>query len=173
MDLRRHFRLMSGWHVWAFERLYAVVDRVDDAQYRKDAGLFFKSVHGTLNHMLLIEHLWRGRLTGELFRAGSLADEVEPDRARLRERLLAHASLWGPMVQAMSDAELEGDHAFRTMKGDAYSLPRASIVHTLFTHGAHHRGQITTALTQCGHDAPEMDFPYYLLSLPRDEQRGS
>jgi uncharacterized damage-inducible protein DinB len=173
MDFRQHFRLMSGWHVWAFERLYAVVGRVAEEQYRQDAGLFFKSIHGTLNHMLLVEHVWRGRLTGELFRIASLADELEPDRARLRERLLAHAAVWGPMVQAMSDDEFDSDLAFRTLKGDAYSLPRASIVHTMFTHGAHHRGQITTALTQWGHEAPVMDFPYFLMTLPHDKPSSS
>jgi uncharacterized damage-inducible protein DinB len=172
MDLRHHFRLMSGWHVWAFERVYAVVDRVEETQYRKEAGLIFKSIHGTLNHMLLVEQLWRGRLTGELLRISSLADEVEPDRARLRERLLAHAALWGPMVQAMSDYEFNGDLTYRSMAGDAYTMPRVSIVHTMFTHGAHHRGQITTALTQWGYEAPVMDFPYYLLMLPREQLYG-
>jgi uncharacterized damage-inducible protein DinB len=165
MHFRDHMRLMSGWHVWAFERLYAVVDGVDDARYRADTGLFFKSVHGTLNHMLLIEQMWRGRLTGDLLQISSLAEEIEPDRARLRERLLAHASLWGPMVEAMPDAVFDGDLTYRSMKGDTYTFPRASIVHTMFTHGAHHRGQITTVLTQWGCPAPEMDFPYYLASL--------
>jgi uncharacterized damage-inducible protein DinB len=169
MDLRQHFRLMSGWHVWAFEQLYAVVDLVDEAKYRQDMGLFFKSVHGTLNHMLLVEHVWRGRLIGELFSAKSLADEIEPDRTRLRDRLLAHAALWRTAVDAMSDEDFAGDLSYRSLKGDPYTLPRASVIHTLFTHGAHHRGQITTALTQWGHEAPVMDFPYFLAGLPKNK----
>jgi uncharacterized damage-inducible protein DinB len=160
---------MSGWHVWAFEQLYAVVDGVDEDRYRKDAGLFFKSIHGTLNHMLLVEHNWRGRLIGEPFRVNSLADELVADRHRLRERLLSHAGHWGQMVQSMSDAELAGDFTYRSLKGDQYTMPRASIVHTTFTHGAHHRGQITTALTQWGYEAPVMDFPYFLMTLPREK----
>jgi uncharacterized damage-inducible protein DinB len=156
---------MSGWHVWAFERLFAVVERVDEERYRKDAGLFFKSIHGTINHMLLVEHVWHGRLTGEKFKVGGLADEIEPDRGRLRERLLARAAIWGPMVEAMSDAEFDGDLTYRSLKGVEYSMPRASIVHTMFTHGSHHRGQVSAALTQWGYEAPEMDFPLFLLSL--------
>jgi uncharacterized damage-inducible protein DinB len=169
MDLRQHFRLMSAWHLWAFERLYAVVDRVDDERYRRDAGLFFKSVHGTLNHMLLAEHIWRGRLVGEIFPVKSLADEIEPDRVRLRERVLAHAGLWRAAIDATSDEDLAGDLSYRSLKGDPYTLPRASIVHHVFTHGAHHRGQITTALTQWGEEAPVMDFPAFLSALPREK----
>jgi uncharacterized damage-inducible protein DinB len=168
MDLRQHFRFMAGWHRWAFEQLYAVVDGLDEEKYRRDAGLFFKSVHGTLNHMLLVEHMWRGRLIGELFGVKSLGDEIEPDRARLRERIHAHAALWAPTVDALTDVELGADFTYRSLKGDVYRMPRASIVHTLFTHGAHHRGQITAALTQWGHEAPVMDFPYFFASLPKD-----
>jgi uncharacterized damage-inducible protein DinB len=166
MNLRDHFRLMSGWHVWTFERLYAVVDGLDDADYRKDAGLFFKSVHGSLNHMLLVEHNWAGRLSGDLFKAESLAQEIEPDRARLRERLLAHAAIWGRMVDTMSEADLGEKITYRAMAGTEHTLSRGTVIHTLFTHGSHHRGQITTVLTQMGKEAPVMDYPYYILSLP-------
>jgi uncharacterized damage-inducible protein DinB len=159
---------MSGWHVWAFEQLYAVVDGLSDADYRKDAGLFFKSVHGSLNHMLLVEHLWEGRLSGELFKVESLAQEVEPDRARLRERLLSHAATWGRMVDSTSDADLGAEVNYRAVAGTAHALPRGVIIHTLFTHGAHHRGQISTALTQMGKEAPVMDFPYYWLTRLKD-----
>lgn len=45
----RHFRLLANYHLWAYERLYASIDKLSEEQYRKDVGLFFKSVHGTLN----------------------------------------------------------------------------------------------------------------------------
>jgi uncharacterized damage-inducible protein DinB len=173
MDLRHHFRLMCGWHVWTFEKLYACVEELSEDEYRKDAGLFFKSVHGTLNHMLLVELLWEGRLKGELFKAGSLADEIEKDRTRLRERLVAHAGIWRPMIDATPDSELSAELRYRSMAGDEYVLPRLSIIHTMFTHGAHHRGQVTTALNQMGKSSPELDFPYFLLSLPREERVGA
>lgn len=45
----RHFRLLANYHLWAYERLYASIDQLTEEQYGKDVGLFFKSVHGTLN----------------------------------------------------------------------------------------------------------------------------
>jgi uncharacterized damage-inducible protein DinB len=33
----------------ALEKVLAVVDRIPDEAYHKDAGLFFKSLHATLN----------------------------------------------------------------------------------------------------------------------------
>jgi len=164
MDLGQHLRLMSGWHVWAFERLYAVVDDLSEEEYRRDAGLFFKSVHGTLNHMLLIEQMWASRLAGDPKPPETLADEVESDRARLRARILASAASWGEAIRAMSVADFSSDFTYRSMANTEHTLPRVSVIHTMFTHGAHHRGQVSTALTQAGKPAPEMDFPYYLLT---------
>jgi uncharacterized damage-inducible protein DinB len=34
-------------------------------QYRADRGAFFKSVHGTLNHLLVTDRVWMHRFTGE------------------------------------------------------------------------------------------------------------
>ena len=75
---------MSDWHVWASTRLYDVADGLSDGDYRRDVGLFFKSVHGTLNHLLLVERMWRGRLTGRTIEMKSLGDEIERDRSKLR-----------------------------------------------------------------------------------------
>ena len=107
-----------------------------------------------------------------LFRSQSVAEEIESDRARLRERILVQAASWAAKVEAMSDETLFGELHYRSVRGDDYALPRVSIIHTMFTHGAHHRGQITTALHQWGKPTPEMDFPFFLLSLPRDQRLG-
>lgn len=45
----RHFKLLASYHLWAYERLYATIEKLSEDQYRKDVGLVFKSVHGTLN----------------------------------------------------------------------------------------------------------------------------
>jgi uncharacterized damage-inducible protein DinB len=44
------------------------VAKVPDAEYRKDRGAFFKSLHGTLDHLLVTDRMWMRRFTsaGEL-----------------------------------------------------------------------------------------------------------
>ena len=56
--------------------------------YRRDVGLFFKSIHGTLNHLLVGEHLlWFRRFAEGVSPRLALDDEAETDRTRLAERL--------------------------------------------------------------------------------------
>ena len=39
--------------------------RSADTDYRADRGAFFKSLHGTLNHLLVGDRIWMRRFTGE------------------------------------------------------------------------------------------------------------
>ena len=169
MEMKSHMRQMCGWHVWAIERFFASVDRASDADYRLDIGLFFKSIHGSVNHMLVVERLWRGRLNGVPAGLKSLDQELESDRAKLKELVLDSARAWWPYVDAMSSEEFHGLLHYKNLAGQEMALPRISLVHTMFTHGAHHRGQVTTALTQLGLETPELDYPYYLAALPREQ----
>jgi len=39
--------ILANYHRWAYRALYQTVDQLPDERYRKDIGLFFKSIHGT------------------------------------------------------------------------------------------------------------------------------
>ena len=48
----------------ANETLYAACAGLSGAEYRRDLGAFFGSVHGTLNHLLLGDTIWMARFEG-------------------------------------------------------------------------------------------------------------
>src|ERR1700760_4662838 len=59
------YRMFGRYNEWANLQLYAAVARLTPEQYRADRGAFFKSVHGTLNHLLATDRIWMRRFTGE------------------------------------------------------------------------------------------------------------
>ena len=61
MNPLAHFSQLARYNVWATARLLDAVAPVGEDQYRRDVGLFFKSIHGTLNHLLVAEQLWFAR----------------------------------------------------------------------------------------------------------------
>ena len=65
MDLVAHYRMFGHYNVWANARLYDAAARLGNDQYLADRGAFFKSVHGTLNHLLATDRIWMRRFTGE------------------------------------------------------------------------------------------------------------
>ena len=81
MDARAHFLQLARYNVWATRRLLDAVANVSEADYRKDVGLFFKSIHGTLNHLLVGEHhIWFPRFAEGASPRLALNAELEADR---------------------------------------------------------------------------------------------
>lgn len=53
---------------------------LDDGAYGADRGLFFRSIHGTLNHLLTADRPWFRRITGEVEgEAPTVLDQVLHD----------------------------------------------------------------------------------------------
>lgn len=160
--LREHLQTLARYNLWATRRLLEAVAPLPEAQYRADAGLFFRSVHGTLNHLLVAQQLWFSRFAENLSPVIALDTELEPDRQRVGERLVEGALEWLPMLDVWPDTRLTGRLEYRRTNGEAMSLPFHAVLAHVFNHGTHHRGQVTAALTGFGRPAPELDLPYML-----------
>ena len=166
--LREHLLMLARYHHWATARLLAAVDGLSETDYRRDAGLFFRSVHGTLNHLLVAdEQLWRPRFADGVSPQVALNTEVEPDRAALRLRLAGATASWLPLLEGWPEARLHGRLDYQRLGGEAVSLPFAATLAHVFNHGTHHRGQISAALTAMGQPGPELD----LVPMLREETR--
>src|SRR3990167_4418656 len=158
-----HFARLARYNVWATARLLDAVAPLSDADYRRDMRLFFKSIHGTLNHLLVGEHaLWFQRFAHGASPVVQLDAEVEPDRARLTQALRDGAARWAPLIASWPAERFDGTLDYTTTKGVPVSLPFAATLAHVFNHGTHHRGQITAALTALGQPCPELDFAFCL-----------
>jgi len=62
--MKSRYQMFAGYNAWCNERLYDAAAQVPDADYRADRGAFFKSLHGTLNHLLVGDRIWMRRFTG-------------------------------------------------------------------------------------------------------------
>jgi uncharacterized damage-inducible protein DinB len=159
MNAIEHFSTLARYNVWATQRLLDAVNLLDDAAYRIDAGLFFKSIHGTLNHLLVGEHLiWYPRFAKGTSPKLALDMEAEPIRERLAQALKGGAANWQPLMESWPAERFEGKLSYTTTRGQNVSLPFAATLAHVFNHGTHHRGQITAALTSLGQPCPELDL---------------
>jgi len=75
---------MAEYNCWMNERLYAVCAEIPDEERKRDAHAFFKSIHGTLNHLLVGDKLWLGRFLDDPFPVESLDQELYADFDAMR-----------------------------------------------------------------------------------------
>lgn len=164
MNPLTYARTMAAYNRWMNERLYESCARLSDAERKRDAGAFFKSIHGTLNHLLLTDRLWLGRFTGEPFAVRSLDQELYADFDELRRERAATDGAIDAWAASLKEADFAGELSYTTIanpapKRDPFWL---DVVH-FFNHQTHHRGQLTTLLFQRGVDPGVTD----LVWLPR------
>lgn len=174
MDARAHFTTLARDNVWATRTLSEHVDAMPEFDHRRDFGLFFESLHGTLNHLPVAERVaWSPRFAEGISSEIALNAELEADRARLRERLQDAAPRWLPLVASMDVARFDAMLDDTTTRGVAQSLPFAPTLGHVFNHGTHHSGQISAAITAMGHRCLEVDLISMLQAesaSPRTEE---
>ena len=81
-----NFRQLADYNHWANRRLYGAALEMPDEAYRRPTGVFFGSLHGTLNHLLLTDRIWLKRLTGEGEHPDRLNAILFEDRKELAAR---------------------------------------------------------------------------------------
>src|SRR5690554_635055 len=79
-----HIQTMARYNRWMNLKIYECCSGLSDDQRKRDMNAFFKSIHGTLNHLLLADRIWMGRFRGEPFRVTSLDQELYADFDVLR-----------------------------------------------------------------------------------------
>jgi uncharacterized damage-inducible protein DinB len=156
-----YIRVMASYNSEMNRRIYAGADRLTDAQRREDRGLFWKSLHGTLCHLLWADRQWMSRLDG--WPPNTIPNPQSPtliaDFAELRaERENADARI-EEFANRTDDAWLDQDLVWfsGSAKKEMRMAKRGLMVH-FFNHQTHHRGQAHAALTGFGVDPGDTDL---------------
>lgn len=160
--MKPYFDMLAGYNAWCNEQVYDAAARLSDADYRADRGAFFKSVHGTLNHLLVADRIWMKRFTGEGEVANRLdvilfenLGDLREARRREDERIVAYA-------EQLTEADVAGVFRYRMIsKPMEVEQPLAPALIHFFNHQTHHRGQVHCLLTGLGLDAPSLDLVLY------------
>ena len=150
---------LAAYNAWCNRRLYDAAAALADADYHADRGAFFKSLHGTLNHILVADRIWMRRFTGEGEAPGRLDAILFDTLPALRQAREAEDARIVRYVDGLSETDLAGVIRYRTIvKPESVEQPLAPVLLHVFNHQPHHRGQAHCILTGFGRDAPSFDL---------------
>jgi uncharacterized damage-inducible protein DinB len=153
------FRQLAAYNKWANARIYAAALALPEDAYRRPTGVFFGSLHGTLNHLLVTDRIWLHRLTG----TGDAPDRLDAilfeDRAALTRARLAEDARLIALIDTYDAPTLARPIAYRTMAGKPHEQPLADLLAHLFNHQTHHRGQAHACCSiVSGTEPPSLDL---------------
>jgi uncharacterized damage-inducible protein DinB len=156
-----YIRLMARYNSEMNRRVYAAAARLTDDQRREDSGLFWKSLHGTLCHLLWADRQWMSRLDG--WPPNTIPNPLSPtlihDFDELRaEREAADAKI-EDFANRIDEAWLGQDLTWYSGAAKkTLSREKRSLMVHFFNHQTHHRGQTHAALTMRGVDPGDTDL---------------
>lgn len=160
MQGNEQFQLMARYNHWMNEKVYAVCADIPDVDRRADRGAFFDSIHGTLNHLFFGDHAWMNRLAGTDYPVKPIGEpiydsfeEMQAARGPLDEAIIA----WADSMTADWLATELTWNSFAYKR--TFTHTHGQLVAHVFNHQTHHRGQITTLLSQMGLDVGATDIP--------------
>ena len=162
-----HWRTFAAYNAWANRRLYGAVAALPPEDFGRDGGAFFRSLRGTLNHLVVTDAIWLDRLRGGFNPPYQLDDTPYPDFAPLNEAREALDAELDAFVAELTPADLDRELSFRRQASPEPIRQRLgpALAH-LFNHQTHHRGQAHALLTQFG--GPEAGPPLDLLLYLRE-----
>jgi uncharacterized damage-inducible protein DinB len=158
----QRYATLAGYNRWANARLYAAAAELTYEQYRADRGAFFRSVHGTLNHVLVADGLGMNRFLGLPNPPTRLDQILHDDLPALRAARVAVDDRIVSFAQSLTDEDVERPIRFRTVTDNArYEQVLSGAMDHFFNHQTHHRGQVHALLTGLTGKAPELDLIFF------------
>ena len=164
------FRLFCEYNHLMNQRIYDSASKMSVSDLNENRGAFFKSVLGTLNHILVGDIIWLQRFASHssskqvlsyissLEKPKSLDSILHSEFNQLcleREKIDSIIKRW---IYSLSENDLEDSISYKDMQGKEFTKPYSGLISHLFLHQVHHRGQASVLLSQFGLDFGDTDI---------------
>jgi uncharacterized damage-inducible protein DinB len=154
-------RTMAAYNTQLNAQIYAAAARLPDETRRADRGAFWRSIHGTLSHLVWGDQMWMSRFDGwdkpDVLLAES--DRFVADFDVMHARRIDMDGRLQVWAAALDPAWLAGEqHWFSGATKRDICRPRSLLVAHMFNHQTHHRGQAHALLTSVGQSTGDTDL---------------
>ena len=156
-----YVQMMAAYNAEMNRRVYEAAARLPEAECRRDRGAFWRSIHGTLAHLVWGDRQWMSRFDGWPKNTVGIRDSGTDPRplaelAAERVECDARISEWASRVrQDWLDGTLTW---WSGAANKELTRPLAVLVPHFFNHQTHHRGQVHAMITAAGERTGDTDL---------------
>lgn len=151
---------------WSDQRMLAAITQINQHLY----AAHYAFICQQLNHMLIVEDLFRARLLQQAQPHPQTNSEIVPDFKQLSHRLQHSDQNYLQYVQQIQAEQLEQqiDFTFTDQKKGAMQIQE--ILFHIINHGSYHRGSIARSLDQAGVNHPADSYTMF-LHITQEQRR--
>ncbi len=153
------FKQTFEFKLWADQRTLTAINKIEKAAFSKAYAFCLQQ----LNHMLMVEELFKSRLTNTSDPHQSTNAKVVPSFDILKARLLDSGNWY--LRFASSNLDCQKSISFTFTDGNKGMMTVEEIFFHILTHGSYHRGNIAHALDSASVSHPVDGYGLYIHEI--------
>jgi uncharacterized damage-inducible protein DinB len=161
-------RTLTRYNAWANRLLFEAVAALPEQEALKPRPGAFRNMVHTLNHIYVIDRIFRAHLEG---REHGYTARNTADHPALTELWRAQQEIdawYVATYDAMPEQELGRKLEFTFVGGGQGAMTRSEILLHLVNHTTYHRGNVASMIYQVpGARPPTTDLPVFLRDVPQ------
>ena len=170
MSLKDHFELLAAYNQRMNLKVYEASSQLCATNLAQDRGAFFGSILGTLNHIIVGDTIWLKRFATHPACLRSLQEVADIPNPKSLDHIafndiasLSEHRFWLDRIiinwtAELSESDLDFILSYQNTEGISATKRYSSLVLHFFNHQTHHRGQVSTLLSQAGVDIGVTDL---------------
>jgi uncharacterized damage-inducible protein DinB len=160
--LLQTIRMLSRYAAWANDRLYEALADLPGRELTKPHPIVFGSIQRTLNHVYVMDLVWRAHLEGTRHAFTTRNPDECPPFADLRAAQNDMDRWYIQYADGMHESSCAEIVNFSFIGGGNGSMSRGEIVLHVANHTTYHRGHIGSMIYEVPAEPPTTDLPVFL-----------
>jgi uncharacterized damage-inducible protein DinB len=163
-------QMLAQYNQWANNTLLSALEKIPHEEITRPRRSLFRDIGHTLNHLLVIERIWKGHLIKQPHGYTARNTPEYPEFSELATQLRESDEWWVQWTKRQSETDLAESVKFNYVNGQPGTMTGMQIIQHIVIHNSYHRGYIGDLMYQIPEcRAPQMDFSVYCTDVMKVE----
>jgi uncharacterized damage-inducible protein DinB len=165
--MSKTIQTLMRYKAWADELTFSSVIDLPEGEASKKRKTNFGSITHTLNHVFVVDDIFRHHLEGQQHSYTSRNTADTPPLLELFQKQRAMNKWYLDLIERLSSDELLQTMNFEFVGGGNGAMTREEIFLHLVNHATYHRGFVNDMMYQVPARPPSNDLPVYLREISK------
>ena len=159
-------QLLFDYNYWANDLMLTTAAALSPEQLTQPTSFSWRSLQGTLTHILDSEFIWRNICHHHRFNGRLTDTESFPTLESLKTYWQGEQRQMRDFIDSLQDSDMAGIVRYEIPEGVRERVLWHCLVHVV-NHGTQHRSECAQMLTDFGHSPGNIDLSLYLNQRPQ------
>lgn len=158
-------KMLTRYNAWSDDLIFSALTELPAGEATKERPTRFKTMVNTLNHIYVIEDIFKAHLQSRPHHYTARNTATHPPLSELWNLMKNIDQWYVGYAAALTAKELDERIAFEFVGGGKGAMSRREIILHIVNHGSYHRGMVHDVMYQVPAKPPAMDLTVFLRDV--------